>query len=85
MLNLDNDTSIDLMAFWQKHQNGRRYRELFPDGGRGTKRAAADLANYASNLHTAQSCRLRGDVTAALMYERICERIYAKLPAQAKW
>jgi hypothetical protein len=73
------------MAFWQHHQNGRRYRDLFPQGGKDTKRATGDLANYASNLHTAQQCRSRGDIASALAYEEICESIYAALPGFAKW
>jgi len=74
-----------LLSFWHKHQAGRAYRELFPEGGEGTKRAAADLASYASNKATAMQCRARGDIGAALTYEGICERIYAALPAFARW
>lgn len=74
-----------LMSFWQWHQNGRRYRLLFPEGGKGTKRAAAGLANYASNKATAMRCRARGDIASAQMYENICERIYVGLPESAKW
>lgn len=48
--NLDCEGSSEY--FWMKHQQGKRYRELFPNGGKGTKRAAADLANYASNKAT---------------------------------
>ncbi len=83
--NLDGMWSDDLMQFWLKHQAGRRYRELFPQGGRNTKRAAADLANYASNKATAMGCRGRGDINNALQYENICDRIYSNLPAFARW
>jgi len=74
-----------LMSFWGRHQGGRASRELFPDGGAGTRRATAELANYASNKATAMRCRLAGDIGAALTYEGICERIYAALPAFARW
>lgn len=87
MINLD-DTFHDsdqLMAFWAKHQSGRQYRDIFPDGGKGTKRAVADLANYASNLATARQCRARGDINTAKSYEAICEKIYRALPQFAKW
>ncbi len=67
-VNLDCIDVSDLMPFWAKHQNGRRYRDLFPAGGKGAKRAAADLANYASNKHAATYCRAKGDIAAAQMY-----------------
>jgi len=75
----------ELMPFWAKHQSGRARLDLFPQGGKGTKRATADLANYASNLHTARECRRRGDIVAAQMYEGVCERIYSRLPDFARW
>jgi hypothetical protein len=83
--NLDCMPEGELVSFWAKHQNGRAARELFPAGGKGTRRAAADLANYASNRAAACGCRLRGDISRAQMYEGICERIYAGLPAFARW
>lgn len=83
--NLDCETSDDLLAFWTKHQRGRSYLALFPSGGVGTKRATADLANYASNKATAQTCRLLGDIRSAAMYEDIADRIYEGLPEFAKW
>ena len=83
--NLDCLESSELWQFWQTHQQGRHYRELFPTGGKDTKRATADLACYASNKATAIDCRIRGDINAALMYEQICDRIYSRLPAFAKW
>jgi len=85
MENLDCMLADELMTFWLKHQRGRKYRELFPLGGPGTKRAAGDLANYASNKATAMQCRLRGDIQAAFIYETICDRIYTGLPASARW
>lgn len=83
--NLDGMDISDLMPFWNKHQSGRAYRDLFPAGGKGTKRAAADLANYASNAHAARSCRAKGAIRIALDYERVCERIYEALPPFARW
>lgn len=84
-VNLDGMPDGDLMPFWQKHQSGRRARDLFPEGGRGTKVATAALANYASNAYAARSCRSRGDIATAQMYELICQRIYEKLPGFARW
>lgn len=83
--NLDSLDRNDLMTFWYTHQNGREYRALFRDGGKGTRRATADLANYAANKATAMRCRETGDIPGALMYEGIADRIYTKLPPFARW
>lgn len=83
--NLDAQTPDELLAFWSKHQRGRQYKTLAPNGGRGTKLATEALANYASNKATAMQCRVRGDIPGALMYESICERIYKQLPEWAQW
>ena len=85
-LNLDCHSQGDdyLMSFWAHYQRGRNHKELFPQGGKGTSRATADLACYASNAATARTCRLRGDIETALMYERIADGIYTRLPFWAK-
>lgn len=82
--NLDCETPEALMQFWLTHQGGR---QSFALGliGPGSRRATADLANYASNKATAMQCRLRGDITTALRYEGICDRIYKALPEVAQW
>ena len=82
---LDTAEPSDLMLFWAHYQNGRNFRELFPAGGKGSKRAAADIANYAANRATAAECRLRGDIEHAFLYERYAERIYADLPSFARF
>lgn len=83
--NLDAMSSDELLQFWLTHQRGRNYRELFPNGGKGTKSATWQLAHYASNRATAMSCRLRGEILAATVYEGILDRIYRELPEWAKW
>ena len=83
--NLDAMEDAALMTFWFEHQRGRGAKALFPAGGKGTRIATGDLACYASNKATAMSCRLRGDIQAALMYEGIADRIYTDLPEFARW
>lgn len=85
MENLDGLDAGDLLAFWAKHQRGWAYRELFPDARPGRIIATRDLADYAANKAAAMGCRERGDIERALMYERICERIYGALPTWARW
>jgi len=75
----------ELMGFWAQYQFGRKYLELFPEGGKGARQATAELARYASYKATAQKCRLEGAASAAQMYEAICEQIYLSLPEFAKW
>ena len=82
-LNLDSESPESLMAFWSRTNSVRPIafaRQLFPDCPRGFVRATKDLGYYASNKATAMSCRLRGDINAALMYEEICDRLYRQLP-----
>jgi hypothetical protein len=83
--NLDAMTQVDLVAFAVAHKGRSGARLLFPKGGRGTAVATTDLVNYAWNKATAMACRLRGDISNALLYEGICERIYAGLPKFARW
>lgn len=59
-------------------------RRLFPDRPRGYRRAATQLSSYAWNKLTAMRCRGRGEINTALVYERICDRIYSQLPPFAK-
>lgn len=60
-------------------------RKLFPNRPKHYVATAKNLRNYAANKSTAIRCRLRGDIRAALMYEDICERIFAGLPEYARW
>lgn len=71
--------SQQLWDFWRKHRRGRRYLELFPSGGPGSKKITASLANYASNLAVSRECRDRGDLMGANMYNSIAGRIIARL------
>lgn len=82
--NLDAMSADELMDFWMRHQRGRGRKELGLYGP-GSVNATGSLAGYASNKATAISCRLRGDITSALMYEGIADRIYSKLPKSARW
>ena len=56
-----------------------RWRELFPEGGKGTRAATADLANYAANRATLLAC-LRNGSAAAHTYETICTHILRAHP-----
>lgn len=75
----------DYFAFHDRHKTGLASKELFPDGGKGTVKATAMLARYASFKGCAMACRLRGDVEVALYYENVCESIYSRLPDFARW
>ena len=43
------------------------------------------IRNYCWNKATAMGLRSSGRVQQAIVYERICERIYGNLPAWARW
>ena len=89
VVNLDDMSTEprDYFVWAQYHGSNSRTiaAELFPTKPARYVRVTRDLANYASNKGTALACRARGDIPAAQVYEGICERIYAKLPAYARW
>ncbi len=87
-MNLDALDQEELWTFWSAAKGVRPVkaaRELFPERPKGYVTAFRSLGNYAANKATAMSCRLAGDVNAALTYERIADRIYAELPEFARW
>ncbi len=81
--NLDAMDHDELMEFWMKHQRGRRRKDLGLSGP-GSVNTTGDLACYAVNKATAITCRLRGDINAAVIYEGIADRIYSRLPDSAR-
>lgn len=85
--NLDCMPHDDLMTFWSRYHRATRKdaQALIGDNRKGYTGLAADLANYACNKATAVSCRLRGDITAAQLYETVCENIYTRLPEDLRW
>jgi hypothetical protein len=87
MENLDCMMPEELFAFAARYQhfNQAKAAELFGEEYKRQKRVFLSVDNYAWNKYTAMSCRLRGDVQGAQMYESICERIYKTLPAFARW
>lgn len=85
--NLDSMSEKELMAFWMKYQNHQKRTDAKALVGdrKGYTRLAAQLGAYAINKATAMGCRLKGDISAALVYEQICDNIYKKLPADLRW
>ena len=83
--NLDALDDDELAQFALHHENGRNLRELFPEGGAGTRIATTNLACYARNLENARHYRAKGDIDAALTYEALAERAYQRLPVWARW
>jgi hypothetical protein len=86
-VNLDCEDEKDLMEFWFLAHSCpvKVARRVFPAKPAFYVQASNDLAAYASNKATAMSCRRRGDITAAQLYESICDRVYAELPEFARW
>lgn len=86
-LDLDSESQEFLWSFWGRTNSVRPIsfaRQLFPTCPKGFVRATKDLGHYAGNKAMAMKLRLDGDIQTALMYESICERIYASLPTWAK-
>lgn len=85
--NLDCMTDSDLQEFAESplREPVRKARAMFPNRPAGYVTARYELNNYAWNLIAARGCRKRGDIPGAQVYERICELIYERLPAFARW
>ena len=85
--NLDCLPAGELIGMALKYDRASRKeaRELIGDSRPGYTRIVKNLACYAWNKSTAESCRLRGEIDAALLYEGICDRIYDGLPEDLKW
>ncbi len=86
--NLDATESGDgLFNFWRATNSNPVIcaRMMFPECPKGYVSATQDLGHYAANRSTAMACRKRGDINAALNYERITDIIYERLPNFARW
>lgn len=85
--NLDAMTDSDLMAFWKRYSRPSRKdaEELIGDRRKGFTTIAGRLAGYAANKATAMTCRARGDIQAASVYECICDSIYERIPEDIRW
>ena len=86
--NLDAMTEDALMKFWLRYQNNQTRDDaaaLIGDRRSGYTNIAARLGAYAANKATAMASRKRGDIQAALVYERIADDIYNRLPEDLKW
>jgi len=88
--NLDCMTRDDLSA-WLAYigRTGRPQRDkaaaLIGDRRKGYLAIAGHIRNYAVNKYVAMQCRTAGRVGAAIVYERICDMIYSKLPDDLRW
>lgn len=85
--NLDAMPEDELMAFWSRYARPSRKdaEELIGDRRKGFTTLSGRLAGYASNKATAITCRLRGDIQAAQVYEGICDAIYERIPEDLRW
>jgi len=77
-LDLNLDAHGEAEDFINKYgtDKGRRLANKLGMSGKGSALLATALSNYAWNTHTAQKCRLGGNIQTAIMYENIADRIY---------
>lgn len=88
--NLDCMHESDLLAFARSHPDGFGFKALFPGREAGTQApnpvtVTADLAHYAQLKATAMTCRKRGEIERAWMYEGFCDTLFSSLPDWARW
>lgn len=85
--NFDGMTQGELMEFWSRYHRASRKdaEELVGDRRKGYTNIAAVVANYACNKAVAMTCRVKGDINAALIYEHSADLCYNQLPQDLKW
>lgn len=78
--NLDSLPTADLLSFCEHHADGAHADEL------GVSRDIAEsLVAYACGIISARAFRVRGCIASAIIQERIADRIFYRLPAEARW
>lgn len=86
--NFDAMALEDLVTFAQSLESGTtrtHASRVVGDRRPGYTTIARNIGHYARNKSVAMQCRARGDIQAAQIYETICDRIYAALPADVRW
>ncbi len=75
-INLDDEQENHEFLLRYTTIKGRQLANQLGFTGPGAEKAANALSNYAWNKTTAIGLRKKGDITNALKYEEICDRIY---------
>ena len=86
MMNFD-CMEIDELTNWAKdHQNPtiKQCVAIFPQR-KNVIPIVRLLSQYASNKAEAMTHRSSGNINDALMYERMCDTLYNRLPEFARW
>lgn len=85
--NLDGMSEDDLWAFWNRYRRPSRKdaERLIGDRRKGFTIIAMNLAHYACNRAVAMSCRAKGHIQAAEIYEQHTQLSYDRLPFDIKW
>lgn len=77
------DTFIDLIGWGVRPV--AMARRLFPACPAGFCKATLLLRGYADNKRVAMASRAIGNIETAVLYETICDSIYARLPDYARF
>jgi len=76
MVNLDCMSFDELIEFWSSK---------IPKKGEKDNHEKMLIRRYAFNKAIAVDNREKGNIETALFYEKICDKIYEKLPEREKW
>jgi hypothetical protein len=82
--NLDTMGPWNLHEFAVKHEEGRNYRELFPEGGKAIWRDTRLLANIAFCKYGHNTMK-DSDPVQARLFKELEGGFYAKLTPAAQW
>jgi len=81
---MNEDEIKEWIAFIGQGYRPQVAKQWFP-GIKGQFEHTRNIRNYLWNKLSAIITRKAGRIQTAMLYERICERIYNQLPPQARW
>lgn len=81
-INLDDEREVREFISTHGTTRGRMLANRLGLSGAGSQRLANSFSNYAWNKLAAIDIRIIGNIETALKYEQICDKIYARIPAE---
>ena len=85
LLNLDCPNEVEDFIAKYNTTKGAKLANMLGIKGKGRNKIANALSNYAWNKKTAMEQRKVGNISTAVSYGNICDRIYNDLPQEFKW
>jgi len=83
-INLDDESEVESFIANYGNIRGKKLANLLGLVGKGGVKLANSFSNYAWNKLTAISLRKNGNISNAMVYEKICDKIYNSIPIDSR-